>query len=224
MELVGRCAARGDRDGGRRTRIEGFGLRLWIRWPGTVPEPARRSRRGRFDLSRPAIETARKAATRFGLSAEFTQMDAAALTYPDDFFDLVIGFGVLHHVIKYPTADVQLFRGMKPAARAVFHETLWDNPLINFARKFTSVPADAGDAPLTDRAIRQFCQDFRYVRMEKRHLLYTLKRLAKLPPTVWSEELKPRPWWRAINAVDQQLLRFGRLRRYCGELIVYLQK
>ena len=114
-----------------------------VAWDRTWP--ARRSRRGRFDLSRPAIETARKAATRFGLSAEFTQMDAAALTYPDDFFDLVIGFGVLHHVIKYPTADVQLFRGMKPAARAVFHETLWDNPLINFARKFTSVPADAGE-------------------------------------------------------------------------------
>jgi len=186
------------------------------------------SRRGAqvcgFDLSLPAIETANKAAQRYGLPAEFAQMDAAALTYPDEFFDLVIGFGVLHHVIKYPQADSHLFRIMKPAARAVFHETLWDNPLINFARRFTSEHSDAGDAHLTEREIRSFCQRFSTVQLEKRHLLYMLKRLAKLPQSEWGAQLTPRPFWQAVRTIDQQILRFRPLRRYCGEVIVFLQK
>ena len=177
-----------------------------------------------FDFSRPAIETANKAAQRYGLAAEFAQMDAAALTYPDEFFDLVMGFGVLHHVIKYPEADTHLLRILKPDARAIFHETLWDNPLINFARRFTSEHSDAGDAHLTEREIRRFCQNFRHVRLEKRHLLYMLKRLAKPPRTEWKAELTPRPLWRALSALDGRLLRFPPLRRYCGEVIVYLQK
>jgi 2-polyprenyl-3-methyl-5-hydroxy-6-metoxy-1,4-benzoquinol methylase len=186
------------------------------------------SRRGAhvwgFDLSRPAIETANKAARRYGLRAEFAQMDAADLTYPDEFFDLVIGFGVLHHVIKYPEADSQLLRILKPAARAVFHETLWDNALINFARRFTTEHSDAGDTPMTEREIRRFGREFRHVQLEKRHLLYMLKRLAKPPQTDWHAPLAPRPLWKMVKALDHQILRLAPLRRYSGEVIVYLQK
>ena len=177
-----------------------------------------------FDLSQPAIEAANKAARRFGLPANFAQMDAAALVYPDDFFDLVVGFGVLHHVIKYPQTDAHLLRVLKPGGEAVFHETLWDNPLINLARRFTSEHADAGDARLTQREIDRFCQKFRSVRLEKRHLFYMLKRLAKLPHMDQHADLQPRPLWQAIRSVDQQILRIRPLRHFCGEVIVYLQK
>jgi len=186
------------------------------------------SRRGAqvwgFDLSQPAIETANQAARRYGLAAEFVQMDAAALSYPDDFFDLVVGFGVLHHVIKYPRADAHLFRVLRSGGRAVFHETLWDNPLINFARRFTSEHSDAGDAPLTEQEIRRFCRRFPQVQLEKRHLLYMLKRLAKLPRMEWRAELEPRPLWQALSSLDQQILRLRPLRYFCGEVIVYLEK
>lgn len=177
-----------------------------------------------FDLSQPAIETANRAARRYGLVAEFAQMDADALTYPDEFFDLVVGFGVLHHVIKYPHVDAHLFRVLKRGGRAVFHETLWDNPLINLTRRFTSEHSDAGDAHLTERELRWFCGRFSQVELEKRHLFYMLKRLAKLPRTDWYSELQPRPLWQAVRSLDQQVLRFQPLRHFCGEVIVYLQK
>ena len=177
-----------------------------------------------FDLSQPAIETANEAARQYGLAAEFLQMDAATLSYPDDFFDLVVGFGVLHHVIKYPEADAHLFRVLRSGGRAVFHETLWDNPLINFARRFTSEHSDAGDAHLTEQEIRRFCRRFPQVELEKRHLFYMLKRLAKLPRMEWHAELEPRPLWQALSWLDQQILRLRRLRYFCGEVIVYLEK
>jgi 2-polyprenyl-3-methyl-5-hydroxy-6-metoxy-1,4-benzoquinol methylase len=176
-----------------------------------------------FDLSGEAVITANQVARRYGLSAQFEQMDAEDLRYADRSFDLVIGFGVLHHVIKYPRAGSQLFRVLAPGGRAVFHETLWDNPLINFARRFTSEHADAGDAHLTDKYIREFCRDFSQVRLEKRHLLYMLKRLAKLPYSELGAPINPRPFWRAVKLLDTQILRFPPLRRYCGEVIIYLR-
>ncbi len=177
-----------------------------------------------FDFSEAAIGTAKQAAASYGLRAEFQQMDAVELSYPAEFFDLVVGFGVLHHMIKYPEAGAELFRIMKPGGRAFFHETLWDNPLINFARRFTAEHADAGDAHLTERAIRDFCRPFPKVRVEKRNLFYMLKRLAPLPSQAWDAKLQPRPLWRAIKAVDDKILRLRPMRRYCGEAIVIAEK
>jgi len=176
-----------------------------------------------FDLSGLAIETANEVVCRYGLSAQFEQMDAEELRYADDSFDLAIGFGVLHHVIKYPSAGSQLSRVLSPGGRAVFHETLWDNPLINLVRRFTGEHADAGDAHLTDKNIREFFWDFSQLRLEKRHLLYMLKRLAKLPQPDLNAPPTPRPFWRLVKSMDRQILRFPPLRRYCGEVIIYVR-
>ena len=177
-----------------------------------------------FDISHPAIETANRAALRYGLSAQFAQMDAASLTYRNESFDLVVGFGVLHHVIKYPGSARELYRVLKPGGAGVFEETLWDNPFINFARRFTTVDSDAGDAALTERELRSFGSDFRKIRLEKRHLLYMLKRLAPLPIHDPAAVVQARPFWRAVKTLDRQLLRLGALQRFCGEVIVFLQK
>jgi len=177
-----------------------------------------------FDLSQPAIDTANRAAAAYGFPPRFAQMDAGALSYPDGFFDLAVGFGVLHHVVKYPLTGEQLHRVLKPGGLGIFHETLWDNPLINLARRFTTVHSDAGDAALTERVIREFGRAFSAITLEKCHLLYMLKRLAALPVPRWDVPLQPRPLWRAVKKFDQQLLRFSPLRHYCGEVIVSLRK
>jgi len=177
-----------------------------------------------FDLSLPAIEVANLAAAQYGVSAQFAQMDATNLAYPDGFFDLVVGFGVLHHVVKYPQAGAQLLRVVKSGGRAVFHETLWDNPLINLARRFTTEHADAGDVHLTDRGIREFCAGFSDVKLEKLYLLYMLKRLANLPAQDHQSALRPRPFWKTVKAFDQDVLRFTPFQRYCGEVNIYLRK
>jgi 2-polyprenyl-3-methyl-5-hydroxy-6-metoxy-1,4-benzoquinol methylase len=177
-----------------------------------------------FDLSQEAINVASAAAHRYGLFAQYEQMDAEELRYPADSFDLVVGFGVLHHVIKYPRANSELLRVLKPDARAIFVETLWDNPVINLVRRFTTEDEEAGDAKLTEQSIRQFCQGFRHAQLEKRHLVYMLKRLAKLPPRDLANPMRPRHFWRLVKSFDDIVLRFPPLRRYCGEVIISLEK
>jgi len=177
-----------------------------------------------FDLSGEAIAVANKVASQYQVSAKFEQADAEDLHYADNFFDLVIGFGVLHHVVKYPRARSELRRVMKPGAQAVFSESLWDNPVINLARRFTTEDEEAGDTPLTEANIRQFAQDFSECRLEKRHLLYMSKRLTKLPERNLANPVRRRPFWMFVKSLDRILLRFPPLRRYCGEVIISLTK
>jgi 2-polyprenyl-3-methyl-5-hydroxy-6-metoxy-1,4-benzoquinol methylase len=179
-----------------------------------------------FDLAPIGVQRAQELAQRYGVGANtrFQCLDASALTYGSEFFDIVLGIGVLHHVIKYPQVAENTARILKPGGRAYFVETLWDNPLINLARRFSSLEKAAGDAPLTQRAIKSFARPFAGVTMRKRHLLYMLKRLAKLPAFDRDLPLKPRRLWKACFGLDQVLLKISPLRYLCGEVIVELMK
>ena len=172
-----------------------------------------------FDLSPLGVEVANWAATKYGLSCSFEAMDAEELSYPDQSFDLVVGFGVLHHVIKYPKSAYHLARVLKPGGRAVFHETLWDNPLINLVRRWTTEDSDAGDAHLTERSILKFGRPCARTEIHKRHIFYMLKRLASLPQRDLSQQLRSRPFWKVVKTVDRGLMQLG-LSRFCGEAIV----
>lgn len=176
-----------------------------------------------FDLSAKGIEVANWAARKYGLNCSFRAMDAEEIDYPDGRFDLAVGFGVLHHVIKYPKSAFHVARVLKAGGRAVFHETLWDNPLINLARRFTMPSSDAGDAHLTERAIQQFGAPFAHTEIHKRHILYMLKRFGRLPDRDLSRPLAPRPFWRAVKKIDQGLVHLG-LSKFCGEAIVVCKK
>ena len=146
-----------------------------------------------FDLPEEGTNVANDAARRYSPSAQFDQMDADDLRYSDNFFDLAVGFGVLHHVIKYPNASSELFQVLKPHVRVVFVETLWDNPALHLIRRFTTAGQEAGDAHLTDENARDFCRGFSQLVLEKRHLVYMLERLASLPKSASQAEPRPRP-------------------------------
>jgi 2-polyprenyl-3-methyl-5-hydroxy-6-metoxy-1,4-benzoquinol methylase len=176
-----------------------------------------------FDLSPKGVEVANWASRKYGLDCSFRAMDAEEIDYPEGRFDLVVGFGVLHHVIKYPKSAFRLARVLKSGSRAVFHETLWDNPLINLARRFTLLSGDAGDAHLTEQAIQQFGATFTRTEVHKRHILYMLKRFGSLPDRDLSQSLVPRPFWQGVRRIDQGLLRLG-LSKFCGEAIVVYTK
>jgi len=176
-----------------------------------------------FDLSPKGVEAANWAARTYGLDCSFRALDAEEIDYPDASFDLIVGFGVLHHVIKYPRASAQMARVLKPGGRALFHETLWDNPLINLARRFTMEPSDAGDAHLTAHALHEFAAPFSTTEVHPHNILYMLKRFTTLPARDLTQPLTPRPLWRAVRNLDQTLISIG-LTKLCGEAIVTYTK
>lgn len=85
-----------------------------------------------FDISETAIRRARERVEAQGLAdkVHLDVMDATKLDYKDDFFEIVTGHAVLHHVIKYPGIAKELYRVMKPGSKAYFFENLADFPLF----------------------------------------------------------------------------------------------
>jgi 2-polyprenyl-3-methyl-5-hydroxy-6-metoxy-1,4-benzoquinol methylase len=76
-----------------------------------------------FDVSPVNIEVARALAVRYGLEDRIhvSVQTAESLDYPDDFFDVIVGIDILHHV-DIPAALRECLRVLAPGGRVVFHE------------------------------------------------------------------------------------------------------
>jgi ubiquinone/menaquinone biosynthesis C-methylase UbiE len=100
-----------------------------------------------IDISDVAIEQASKEAETRGLNIEFRVMDAENLDFEADYFDLICGSGILHH-LELKASYKELKRTLKKEGRAVFFEPLGHNPIINLYRKLTPSMRTADEHPL----------------------------------------------------------------------------
>jgi SAM-dependent methyltransferase len=91
-----------------------------------------------IDLSETAIEQAEEEARTKGLedNTDFRVMNAEALDFADDAFDVVCGTAIIHHLDLHK-AYSEIARVLKPGGFAVFMEPLGHNPLINLYRRLT---------------------------------------------------------------------------------------
>jgi SAM-dependent methyltransferase len=91
-----------------------------------------------IDLSETAIEQAKELAKTKGLesNADFRIMNAEALDFEDDTFDVVCGTAIIHH-LDLNKAFSEIARVLKPDGLVVFMEPMGHNPLINLYRRLT---------------------------------------------------------------------------------------
>jgi ubiquinone/menaquinone biosynthesis C-methylase UbiE len=91
-----------------------------------------------IDLSEVSIENCRQLAAQAGVSDRVTYkaMDAEALEFPDNAFDLIIEYGVLHH-LDLDKAMSELSRVLTPKGAFIGTETLSHNILIKRYRQRT---------------------------------------------------------------------------------------
>lgn len=91
-----------------------------------------------IDISGVSIENCKKAARQEGVlnHANFLVMDAENLTFPDNYFDVIICAGVLHH-LDIHKAFAELSRVLAPAGEVICIEALTHNPAIHYYRKKT---------------------------------------------------------------------------------------
>lgn len=77
------------------------------------------------DLDPEMVERARRHVARFpgfALRAQFREEDATALSFPDDSFDGVFEFGILHHVPPWKKALREVSRVLRPGAPFAFED------------------------------------------------------------------------------------------------------
>ncbi|MGH9228265.1 MAG: class I SAM-dependent methyltransferase [Acidimicrobiales bacterium] len=94
------------------------------------------------DLTESAIEVAREAARHRGVDVDFRVGNAEGLDFPDEAFDAVYSFGVLHHTPDIETAVAEVHRVMKPGATAyvmLYHR--WS--LVNLVHRVLRLPYES---------------------------------------------------------------------------------
>ncbi|MBK9953030.1 MAG: class I SAM-dependent methyltransferase [Candidatus Competibacteraceae bacterium] len=91
-----------------------------------------------FDISSEAVCRTSELLALEGLADQchISQMGAEQLDYPDQFFDIAVGFAIIHH-LDLNLAIPELYRVLKPGGIAYFAEPLGNNPLINLYRRLT---------------------------------------------------------------------------------------
>jgi len=103
-----------------------------------------------IDISQKAIEEAQ--AKRWGL-AEYRLMDAAALTFPESSFDLVVGRAILHHT-DFERTLAGILRVLRPGGHALFTEPLRGSPAARLFRVLTPRARTTDETPLSVEQIR----------------------------------------------------------------------
>jgi ubiquinone/menaquinone biosynthesis C-methylase UbiE len=72
-----------------------------------------------IDLTRNGVELTKKHLALHGLSGKVVQGDAENLVFPDNSFDVVYSFGVLHHTPDTQRALDEVLRILKPGGEAI---------------------------------------------------------------------------------------------------------
>ncbi|NTW49992.1 MAG: class I SAM-dependent methyltransferase [Chlorobiales bacterium] len=87
-----------------------------------------------FDISETAIRNALSFAEFNGVTVHAKVMDFHNLEYPDNYFDLIYGTAILHH-IDCSVAGKEIYRVLKPGGVAYFKENSDRNPILRFLRR-----------------------------------------------------------------------------------------
>jgi ubiquinone/menaquinone biosynthesis C-methylase UbiE len=82
----------------------------------------------------------------------FQEMDAHDLKFENNTFDLIIGYGILHH-LEPSIAMSEIHRTLKRNGRVILLEPLADNPLLKLFRFLTPKARTIDEAPFTKKQL-----------------------------------------------------------------------
>lgn len=130
-----------------------------------------------IDISGVAIEHAKRDAASAGLTnSHFYAMNAEAMEFEDDTFDLVFGSGIIHH-LDTEKSYREIRRVLKPKGVAVFKEPLGHNLALNAYRVVTPSARTPDEHPL----LRVDFELAESIFASVRYKMYGLSTIASVP-------------------------------------------
>ncbi len=166
-----------------------------------------------IDISDYAIDFLSKEADDEGLEIDYQVMNAEDMTFPDSYFDLIYGTGILHH-LDLEKAYSSIASKLKEEGSAVFIEPLGHNPLINGFRNKTPDIRTEDEHPL-------MMKDFESARkyFEKLEIRYYY--LTTLAVPVLFKNNPPGFLIRFCNGIDKVIFSlFPFMRKYAWQVLI----
>jgi SAM-dependent methyltransferase len=158
-----------------------------------------------FDISVEAVNKTRAVLAAAGVAdvGVIETMGAEQLGYPDETFDIAVGFAILHH-LDLEKAIPELYRVLKVGGVGYFAEPMGGNPMINLYRWLTPQYRTPDEVPLDLRTLAPLLNGFREVAHTDYYVLALASvALAYLP---FGKLLYPSVN-RVLMALDEALLR-----------------
>lgn len=100
------------------------------------------------DYSEGMVEVAMKLAEINGVTIEGCTVNAMALDFPDNSFDIVYASNLLHHLPEPEKAIREMYRVLKPGGKACFWDPMKHNPVINVYRRMATEVRTEDETPL----------------------------------------------------------------------------
>ncbi len=170
-----------------------------------------------IDISDARIELAKRRAIEEGVSnATFLVMDAENLEFDDDYFDIVCGGAILHH-LNLSKALSEIARVLKPGKMAVFIEPLGHNPFINLYRRLTPSLRTRDEHPLVMKDLKLMRRYFGNVEVKYFHLFSLLAVPFRNSPIF-------QPLLNLTESIDRALLQIPILQRQAWQAVIVLSQ
>jgi SAM-dependent methyltransferase len=170
-----------------------------------------------IDISDVAIEKATRRAEQLGLSnTHFYAMNAEAMTFDDEMFDMVFGRGIIHH-LDLDKCFAEVARVLKPKGVAIFYEPLGHNPAINWYRNRTPSLRTVDEHPLLMR-------DFDTARKYFSRVDYKMYGLTSLAAVPFRNTPLGKPLRRTLQLFDRALFSVPLIRKHAWYSLIKLWK
>ena len=169
-----------------------------------------------IDLSEHSIELTKKHLELYGLQAEVAQGDGEDLPFPDNYFDLVYSWGVIHHAPHPSKVVAEIYRVLKPGGylkAMVYYRYspvwlwMWLKYALLKGRIFTSLSRviseyqeSPGTKAVTMKQIKALFQPFSNLKFEPTPIC-EIAFLKKHRALSWITNLYPHKFsaWMAVN-------------------------
>jgi ubiquinone/menaquinone biosynthesis C-methylase UbiE len=112
------------------------------------------------DYSPGMVDVALRLAASNGVTVAGRVINAMAIDYPDDTFDIVYAANLLHHIPDPLLTIKEIHRVLKPGGQMCFWDPLRHNPLINVYRKIATAVRTEDETPLHINLVNHVSQLF----------------------------------------------------------------
>jgi SAM-dependent methyltransferase len=185
-----------------------------------------------MDISQGMVSLAEQLAKKYGVSVDARKMRAEALEYEDNTFDVIYGYGALHHIDLEHGSD-EIYRVLKKGGLAIFSEPLAYNPGLWVYRILAKETRTETEKPFTFSDLR-FFKEFRRVQHREFWLLamliyldfFFIKRYNPSKVRYWRQVLVEGEKYRrligVLKRIDGFLLRYVPPLRYLSSTSVII--